>query len=36
MYVAGPEYGDNGPVGSSIQAIDISDAGGDMVLGATV
>ena len=26
MYVAGPEYGNNGPVGSSIQVVDISDA----------
>jgi hypothetical protein len=36
MYVAGPEYGDNGPIGSTIQVIDISDAGGDLVPGATL
>lgn len=36
MYVAGPEYGNGGPVGSSIQVVDISDPGGDMTLGATV
>ncbi len=36
MYVAGPEYGQNGPVGSTIQVIDISDPAGDLVEGATV
>lgn len=36
MYVAGPEYGQNGPIGSTIQVIDISDAGGDLVEGATL
>jgi uncharacterized secreted protein with C-terminal beta-propeller domain len=36
MYVAGPEYGNNGPIGSTIQVIDISDAGGDLVPGATL
>jgi hypothetical protein len=36
MYVAGPEWGQNGPLGSTIQVIDISDPAGDMVEGATV
>ncbi len=36
MYVAGPEYGDQGPVGSTIQVVDISDPGGQMVEGARV
>jgi hypothetical protein len=36
MYVAGPEYGQNGPTGSSIQVIDISDPAGDLVEGAVV
>jgi hypothetical protein len=36
MYVAGPEYGQNGPVGSSIQVIDISDPSGDLVEGAVI
>jgi hypothetical protein len=36
MYVAGPEYGANGPVGSTIQVIDISDPTGDMVEAAQV
>jgi hypothetical protein len=36
MYVAGPEYGQNGPVGSTIQVIDISDPAGDLVEGATL
>jgi hypothetical protein len=36
MYVAGPEYGNNGPIGSTIQVIDISDASGDLVEGATL
>ncbi|HEX5661781.1 MAG TPA: beta-propeller domain-containing protein, partial [Polyangiales bacterium] len=36
MYVAGPEYGQNGPSGSSIQVVDISDPGGDLVEAAVV
>ncbi|HET6337842.1 MAG TPA: beta-propeller domain-containing protein [Polyangiales bacterium] len=36
LYIAGPEYGEQGPVGSSIQVIDISDPAGDLVPGATV
>lgn len=36
MYVAGPEYGSDRPVGSSIQVVDISDPAGDMALGAVV
>lgn len=36
MYVAGPEWGQNGPIGSTIQVIDISDPSGNMVEGATV
>jgi hypothetical protein len=36
MYVAGPEWGQNGPIGSTIQVIDISDPAGNMVEGATV
>jgi uncharacterized secreted protein with C-terminal beta-propeller domain len=36
MYVAGPEYGTNGPTGSTIQVIDIADPAGDMVEGATL
>ncbi|MDB4985843.1 MAG: uncharacterized protein JWN04_1021, partial [Myxococcaceae bacterium] len=36
MYVAGPEYGQNMPTGSTIQVIDISDPTGDLVEGATV
>lgn len=36
MYVAGPEYGQNEPTGSTIQVIDISDAAGDLVEGTTV
>ena len=36
MYVAGPEYGQNEPTGSTIQVIDISDAAGDLVEGGTV
>jgi hypothetical protein len=36
MYVAGPEWGQNGPIGSTIQVIDISDPSGDMVEGAMV
>lgn len=36
IYVAGPNWGNAGPVGSTIQVIDISDPAGDMVEGATV
>lgn len=36
MYVAGPEWGDNGPLGSTIQVLDISDPAGSMQLGTTV
>lgn len=36
MYVAGPEYGTNAPVGSTIQVVDISDPAGDLVEGASV
>ncbi len=36
LYVGGPEWGPDQPVGSTIQVIDISDPGGDMVLGAAV
>ncbi|HTU59667.1 MAG TPA: beta-propeller domain-containing protein, partial [Polyangiales bacterium] len=36
MYVAGPEYGQNEPTGSTIQVIDISDVAGDLVEGGTV
>jgi hypothetical protein len=36
MYVAGPEYDNNGPIGSTIQVIDISDPAGDLVPGATL
>lgn len=36
MYIAGPEYGDGGPVGSVIQVVDISDPGGRLVDGAKV
>ncbi|HTM45668.1 MAG TPA: beta-propeller domain-containing protein [Polyangiaceae bacterium] len=36
MYVAGPQWGATGPVGSTIQVIDISDPAGDMVEGATL
>jgi hypothetical protein len=35
MYVAGPEYGQTEPTGSTIQVIDISDAAGDLVEGGT-
>ena len=36
MYVAGPEYGQAEPTGSTIQVIDISDVAGDLVEGDTV
>jgi len=36
MYVAGPEYGQSEPSGSTIQVIDISDPAGDLVEGAKV
>ncbi|HKP60762.1 MAG TPA: beta-propeller domain-containing protein [Polyangiales bacterium] len=36
MYVAGPEYGQQGPIGSTIQVIDISDPHGDLVEGAVL
>ncbi len=36
MYIAGPSWGERDPVGSEIQVVDISDPGGDMVLGDSV
>lgn len=36
MYVAGPAWGNDGPVGSTIQVVDISDPTGDLVEGDTV
>ena len=36
MYVAGPEYGQSMPTGSTIQVVDISNPGGDMVEGASI
>jgi uncharacterized secreted protein with C-terminal beta-propeller domain len=36
MYVAGPEWGNSGPVGSTVQLIDISDPKGDLVEGTKV
>ncbi len=36
MYIAGPSWGESDPVGSEIQVVDISDPGGDMVLGDSV
>lgn len=36
MYVAGPEYGPNMPLGSTVQVVDISDPKGDLVEGAHV
>jgi len=36
MYVAGPSYSNNGPVGSEIQVIDISDPKGSLVTGTKV
>ncbi|MDB4977617.1 MAG: hypothetical protein JWN48_5958 [Myxococcaceae bacterium] len=36
MYVAGPQYGQTMPTGSTIQVVDISDPGGDLVEGASI
>ena len=36
MYVAGPEYGQSEPTGSTIQVVDISDPAGDLVEGTSV
>lgn len=36
MYIAGPEWGGDGPVGSTIQVVDISDPSGRLVDGAKV
>ena len=36
FYIAGPSWGDSEPEGSTIQVVDISDPGGDMVLGDSV
>ena len=36
MYVAGPEYGQSQPTGSTIQVVDISDPAGDLVEGTSV
>lgn len=36
MYVAGPVHGADGPTGSTIQVVDISDPAGDLVQGASV
>jgi hypothetical protein len=36
LYIAGPEWGPNEPVGTTIQVVDISDPNGDMVPGAEV
>jgi len=36
LYIAGPVWGPSEPVGSTIQVIDITDPGGDMVPGAAV
>ena len=36
LYIAGPAWGPNEPVGSTIQVVDISDPAGDMVPGAEV
>jgi hypothetical protein len=36
IYIAGPEYGQQQPTGSTIQVVDISNAGGDLVEGTTV
>lgn len=36
IYIAGPEYGQQQPTSSTIQVVDISDAGGDLVAGTTV
>jgi len=36
LYLAGPTWGNNEPVGSTIQVVDISDPGGDLREGAAV
>lgn len=36
MYVAGPEYGPSGAVGSTVQVIDISDPSGELLEGAVL
>lgn len=36
MYVAGPQWGADAPVGSTIQVVDISDPQGELVAGASV
>lgn len=36
LYVAGPTWSDSGPTGSTLQVVDISDATGQMTLGASV
>jgi uncharacterized secreted protein with C-terminal beta-propeller domain len=36
MYIAGPTWGPDEPTGSTIQVVDISDPGGDMVEGASI
>lgn len=36
MYVAGPEWGQDMPTGSTIQVVDISDAAGDLAQGTSV
>lgn len=36
MYVAGPTWGGSGPVGSTVQVVDISDRSGALVQGAAV
>jgi uncharacterized secreted protein with C-terminal beta-propeller domain len=36
MYIAGPEWGSNAPLGSTIQVVDISDPTGAMVDGAKI
>ncbi|HEX6277893.1 MAG TPA: beta-propeller domain-containing protein [Polyangiaceae bacterium] len=36
LYIAGPTWGSSEPTGSTIQVVDISDPGGDMVPGAEV
>lgn len=36
MYIAGPEWGPEAPIGSTIQVVDISDPAGDLVEGDSV
>jgi hypothetical protein len=36
LYVAGPAWGPDGPLGSTIQVVDVSDPGGGLALGASV